>query len=79
MHEMSYAQLLPTSYSQVCTALHPRQGVPAPGAPEMQKESVRQAIEFIRVQRPETKLLNWARKMGTDSRGGLQAGADHVA
>jgi hypothetical protein len=66
------------SYSQVCTALDPRQGVPAPGTPELQKESVRQAIEIICIQRSETKLLDPVEKTGNDSRGGLPAGAGHV-
>jgi hypothetical protein len=54
-----------TSYSQVCTASHPRQGVPAAGTPEVQKESVRQAIEIICIQRSETKLLDRVEKPGT--------------
>jgi hypothetical protein len=53
-----------TSYSQVCTASHPRQGVPAAGTPEVQKESVRQAIEIICIQRSETKLLDRVEKPG---------------
>jgi hypothetical protein len=52
-------------YSQVCTALDPRQGVPAPGTPEVQKEAVRQAIEIICIQRSETKLLDRVEKPGT--------------